>query len=422
MVIYYSVIGITRTTHAEHDTFVDLQAGPSGTHHTPDPDVSLAAKRSTPVKSRSEVEILVSHPSSHKLSAMSQAVLVSSQLTVVEHMPSRSQSRNRTIEEAHSPLLEKAIANAEPTIAHRSGLANAILQNLSPARAMRPISPDIRADAGQVKHNKRRRQVVAVQNPTRYPHTRSRSRSVDPQAASQTTERMSANVWKGKTRMVVVPESEDEGDIEIPHESPVPGNHEHWRADNEEDIVPTPEINQDEEDVENLLGLDGPVNSAGDSSGTRRSRPDLEEDSGHDSEAGLSSDDQRVSWSLLARQGQTSLSGVLLDDDEAFAAGLNMSLVSTNARTDALPNQFSITVAANDPSTPFTPRTARKQLSEASSTSSSGMVPIPGTRASEEKRRRNIIAKHSPYVPPPGSRAATLQSNLERKVGADRHS
>jgi hypothetical protein len=54
------------------------------------------------------------------------------------------------------------------------------------------------------------------------------------------------------------------------------------------------------------------------------------------------------------------------------------------------------------------PGTSQNQADEFDHESSEEIFPSPGTRAGAEKKRRTQVAKAAPYVPPRGTRAASM--------------
>ena len=54
------------------------------------------------------------------------------------------------------------------------------------------------------------------------------------------------------------------------------------------------------------------------------------------------------------------------------------------------------------------PGTSQNQADEFDHESSEEIFPSPGTRAGAEKKRRTQVAKATPYVPPRGTRAASM--------------
>ncbi|KAI0333130.1 hypothetical protein GY45DRAFT_1368648 [Cubamyces sp. BRFM 1775] len=110
------------------------------------------------------------------------------------------------------------------------------------------------------------------------------------------------------------------------------------------------------------------------------------------------------------------------DDDETLAELLDLtrpantqrakSAASSSASTGAsLPQPQAGPSRAQNPVTPVPVprRKVKREETEGSTTSSAPDVPLPGTRASEEKRRIRESQRYEPYVPPPGTKAASAQ-------------
>jgi hypothetical protein len=370
----------------------------------------------------------MSHPAHPRSSPFPTQPLTSQATLVSSTSPGRPGPSSQTAPHDMQALLNEQSFHINPPRVRRMRNASGPINQSPPPIAERRVAP---RPARRPVLTKKLRPVPSGLTSTApiipsteapYHNTRSRSRSVEPsmptRAAPSKKTQSKKDQEPSPPRLEPLEEvqGEDTETLDI------------QEADQQEISAPTGETLEEELDVEELL-----VANATDLSGVSRYQDGVDntpQKSIHNHISPLSTDDQETSRTLRQvrelPRSQFPTSNITLDDPEdilkrfadARSASSRLSSVRPpfNARNNvarprasgaaAVPRVSQLSAElSTQPTTPVRSRSpARKH-----STSSAESFPLIGTRASAMKRKIQEEEKHSPYTPPPGTRAAQLR-------------